>query len=60
MISGRTRSDLEAYRAMLLARGIEASEIPDETLYGHHVLRLRDPDGIEVMVTTSHSALTEA
>jgi len=59
MISGRTRSDLEAYRSMLLTRGIEPSEIPDETLYGHHVLRLRDPDGIEVMVTTSHSALTE-
>jgi catechol 2,3-dioxygenase-like lactoylglutathione lyase family enzyme len=59
MISGRGRDALEVYRADVIAHGIEAPAIPDESLYGHYVLRLRDPDGNEVVVSTSHSAPTD-
>ena len=58
MISGKGRKELDAYRAAVVARGMEPSPIPDESLYGHYMFRLRDPDGNEVVVATSHSALT--
>jgi len=56
MIRGRTRDELEAYRAGLVGRGLEPSAIPDEDLYGHYMFQLRDPDGNEVVVATSHCA----
>jgi catechol 2,3-dioxygenase-like lactoylglutathione lyase family enzyme len=59
MISGRTREELETYRDGVVAHGLKASPIPAESLYGHHMFRLRDPDGNEVVVATSHSALTD-
>lgn len=60
MISERSREALEAYRQGVIARGLEASPIPDEDFYGHYMLRLMDPDGNEVVVATSHCALAEA
>ena len=59
MIAERSRAGLEAYRASILARGLAAGPIPDEEFYGHHMLRLRDPDGNEVVVATSHCRATE-
>jgi len=56
MISERTKSELEAYRQGVVARGLEASEIPDEDFYGHYMFSLKDPDGNEVVVATSHCA----
>jgi len=56
MIAGRSRDSLEAYRAGLIARGIAAPAIAEETQYGHHLLHLRDPDGHAVVVATSHCA----
>ena len=54
MIAERSRAGLEAYRESIVARGLAAGPIPDEEFYGHHMLRLRDPDGNEVVVATSH------
>jgi catechol 2,3-dioxygenase-like lactoylglutathione lyase family enzyme len=59
MIAERSRAALEAYRDGILARGLEAGPIPDEDFYGHHMLRLRDPDGNEVVVATSHCRTAE-
>jgi catechol 2,3-dioxygenase-like lactoylglutathione lyase family enzyme len=59
MISGRTRGELEACRTQVLARGLKASAIPGESLYGHFAFVVRDPDENEVIVATSHSSLTE-
>jgi len=56
MISGRTRSELEAYREGVAERGLKASAIPDEDFYGHYMFSLKDPDGNEVVVATSHCA----
>ena len=60
MISGRTRSELEAYRDGVLALGLKAAPIPNEDFYGHYMLSLSDPDGNEVIVATSHCTPTEA
>ncbi|HEV2595231.1 MAG TPA: VOC family protein [Sphingomicrobium sp.] len=56
MIGARTKGELEAYRRGLLAVGLEAAPIPDEEFYGHYMLSLRDPDGNDVVVATSHCA----
>jgi catechol 2,3-dioxygenase-like lactoylglutathione lyase family enzyme len=57
MISGRTKPELESYRAALVEQGMNPSAIPDESLYGHYLFRLQDPDGHEVIVATSHSTM---
>ena len=60
MIAGRTRDELETYRAGVIASGLDASAIPDEATYGHYMFRLHDPDGHEVVVATSHCAVVDA
>jgi catechol 2,3-dioxygenase-like lactoylglutathione lyase family enzyme len=55
MINGKTRSDLEAYRAMLLQNGIPADEIAQEKFFGHDYFQLADPDGHGVTVYTTHA-----
>ena len=54
MIAERSREALEAYREGIMGQGLEAEPIPDEDFYGHYMLHLRDPDGNEVVVATSH------
>jgi catechol 2,3-dioxygenase-like lactoylglutathione lyase family enzyme len=54
MINGKTRGELEAYRATLLKNGIAAGEIAPEIFFGHHYFQLADPDGHGITVYTSH------
>jgi catechol 2,3-dioxygenase-like lactoylglutathione lyase family enzyme len=56
MIGGRSLRDLDAFRAALIAAGIEPDPIPDRRFYGHYVFKARDPDGNEVTVSTSHAS----
>ena len=54
LINGKTRGELEAYRALLLKRGIAAGEIAQEIFFGHDYFQLADPDGHGITVYTSH------
>jgi hypothetical protein len=54
LINGKTRGDLEAYRASLLKLGIAAGEIAPEIFFGHNCFHLVDPDGHGITVYTSH------
>jgi catechol 2,3-dioxygenase-like lactoylglutathione lyase family enzyme len=54
LINGKTRGDLEAYRATLLKNGIVVGEIAEERLFGHDYFQLADPDGHGITVYTSH------
>ena len=54
LINGKTRDDLEVYRATLLKNGIAPGEITQERLFGHDYFQLADPDGHGVTVYTSH------
>jgi catechol 2,3-dioxygenase-like lactoylglutathione lyase family enzyme len=54
LIHGKTRGNLEAYRASLLKNGIAAGEIAQERLFGHDYFQLADPDGHGITVYTSH------
>ena len=55
MINGKTRGDLEAYRAMLLKNGIPAGEIVQERFFGHDYFPVTDPDGHGITVYTTHA-----
>jgi catechol 2,3-dioxygenase-like lactoylglutathione lyase family enzyme len=55
MIKGKGLGELEKYRSEVISRGIAAGEIPDETFFGHHLFRIKDPDGNGVTIYTSHS-----
>jgi catechol 2,3-dioxygenase-like lactoylglutathione lyase family enzyme len=54
LINGKTRGELEAYRAILLKNGIAAGEIAQEIFFGHDYFQLADPDGHGITVYTSH------
>jgi len=54
LINGKTRGELEAYRAILLKKGIVAGEIAQESFFGHDYFQLADPDGHGITVYTSH------
>jgi catechol 2,3-dioxygenase-like lactoylglutathione lyase family enzyme len=54
MIDGKTRADLEAYRAILMKNGIPAGEIAEERFFGHDYFQMADPDGHGITVYTSH------
>jgi len=54
MISGKTKGELEAYRATLLKNGIAAGEIAEEKFFGHYHFQLADPDGHGITFYTSH------
>ncbi|MGH6956766.1 MAG: VOC family protein [Caulobacteraceae bacterium] len=56
MIEGRTFEELEAYRAALIAGGLQPEPIPDKRYFGHHIFQTRDPDGNAVTVSTSHAS----
>ena len=55
LINGKTRAQLEAYRARLLTNGIAAGEIAQETFFGHDYFQLADPDGHGITVYTTHA-----
>jgi catechol 2,3-dioxygenase-like lactoylglutathione lyase family enzyme len=55
LINGKTRGELEAYRAILLKNGIAAGEIARERFFGHDYFELADPDGHGITVYTSHA-----
>jgi catechol 2,3-dioxygenase-like lactoylglutathione lyase family enzyme len=56
MIEGRTLEELDAYRAALIAGGVDPDPISDKRYFGHHIFKARDPDGNEVTVSTSHAS----
>jgi catechol 2,3-dioxygenase-like lactoylglutathione lyase family enzyme len=56
MIEGRTFEDLDAYRARLIADGIEPDPISDKRYFGHYIFKAKDPDGHQVTVSTSHAS----
>ena len=55
LINGKTRGELEAYRAMVLRNGIAAGEIGPEKFFGHDYFHLTDPDGHGITVYTTHA-----
>jgi catechol 2,3-dioxygenase-like lactoylglutathione lyase family enzyme len=54
MIHGKTKGELEAFRATLLKNGMAAGEIAPKIFFGHHYFELTDPDGHGITVYTSH------
>ncbi len=54
MINGKTKGELEAFRATLLKNGIAAGEVAPEIFFGHHYFQMADPDGHGITVYTSH------
>ena len=55
MIQGKELYELKAYRIELIARGIAAAEIPEETFLEHHLFCIKDPDGNGITIYTSHA-----
>jgi len=55
MITGKGLGELTRYRSELIGRGIAAGEILGETVYGHHVFCIKDPDGNGITIYTSHA-----
>ena len=54
MIDGKSRSDLELYRATLMEKGLSVDAIAQDKLFGHLYFQLVDPDGNGITVYTSH------
>jgi|SRR5450830_231028 catechol 2,3-dioxygenase-like lactoylglutathione lyase family enzyme len=54
MIAGRTKSDLELFRAGLIDKGYSPLAVADGALYGHHYFSIQDPDGNGVSFYTNH------
>jgi catechol-2,3-dioxygenase len=55
MIKGKSLNELKKYRLELISRGIAAGEIADETVFGHHLFCIKDPDGNGITIYTSHA-----
>ena len=55
MIQGKGLNELKAYRFELIARGIAAGEIPEDTFFGHHLFCIKDPDGNGMTIYNSHA-----
>jgi len=55
MIGGRSRHDLELYRATLIERGLSVEAIAQDQFFGHDYFQLADPDGNGITVYTSHT-----
>jgi hypothetical protein len=54
MIEGKGLDELKKYRSELISRGIAAGQIPDETVFGHYLFCIKDPDGNGITIYTSH------
>jgi catechol 2,3-dioxygenase-like lactoylglutathione lyase family enzyme len=55
MIDGKSRDNLELYRATLVEKGLSVEEIARDQLFGHDYFQLHDPDGNGITVYTSHT-----
>lgn len=55
MIDGKSRSDLELYRATLMEKGLSVDAIAQDQFFGHYYFQLADPDGNGITVYTSHT-----
>ena len=55
MIDGKSRSDLELYRATLMEKGLSVDKIAQDKFFGHEYFQLADPDGNGITVYTSHT-----
>ena len=56
MIKGKDLSELKEYPfELLISRGIAAGEIPDETIVGHHLFCIKDPDENGITIYTNHA-----
>jgi len=55
MIDGKSRSDLELYRANLMEKGLSVDAIAQDQFFGHDYFQLVDPDGNGITVYTSHT-----
>ena len=55
MIDGKSKSDLELYRATLMEKGLSVDAIAKDQLFGHCYFQLVDPDGNGITVYTSHT-----
>jgi catechol 2,3-dioxygenase-like lactoylglutathione lyase family enzyme len=55
MIDGKSRNDLELYRATLMDRGLSVDKIAQDQLFGHDYFQLVDPDGNGITIYTSHT-----
>jgi uncharacterized glyoxalase superfamily protein PhnB len=55
MIDGKSRSDLELYRATLMEKGLSVEVIAQDQFFGHDYFQLVDPDGHGITVYTSHT-----
>jgi len=55
MIEGKGLDELKKYRSELISRGIAAGQIPDETVFGHYLFCIKDPDGNGITIYTSHA-----
>ena len=55
MIDGKSRSDLELYRATLVEKGLPVDAVAQDKFFGHDYFQLVDPDGNGITVYTSHT-----
>jgi catechol 2,3-dioxygenase-like lactoylglutathione lyase family enzyme len=55
IIDGKSRSDLELYRATLMEKGLSVDPIARDQFFGHDYFQLVDPDGNGITVYTSHT-----
>ena len=55
MIDGKSRKDLELYRATLVEKGLSVDAIAQDQFFGHNYFQLVDPDGNGITVYTSHT-----
>jgi catechol 2,3-dioxygenase-like lactoylglutathione lyase family enzyme len=55
MIDGKSRSDLELYRTILIESGLSVDTIAQDKFFGHNYFQLADPDGNGITVYTSHT-----
>jgi catechol 2,3-dioxygenase-like lactoylglutathione lyase family enzyme len=55
MIDGKSRGDLELYRATLMDGGLSVDEIAQDQFFGHDYFQLVDPDGNGITIYTSHT-----
>ena len=55
MIDGKSRSDLELYRATLMEKGLSVDAIAQDQFFGQDYFQLVDPDGNGITVYTSHT-----
>jgi catechol 2,3-dioxygenase-like lactoylglutathione lyase family enzyme len=55
MIDGRSRRELESYRAGLIEKGLSVDDIAQDQFFGHGYFQLTDPDGNGITIYTSHT-----